>query len=446
MKRKLTTLELKELLLTGSKAEIAEIIDTIHPVDVLDILHNDEDNALKILNRLPDELIADIVEEEDDEDKYELLSQFSDTKQRHILDEMSQDEVTDLIGELDETEVGLVLNKMSRKDQEEVKKLLTFNPDSAGGIMTTEFLSINANSTILETLKFLQKNTDNETPYYLYVTDKSHTLKGVVALRDIVSSSFDTKVIDITNPNVHSINVLTDQEDVAHKFEKYGFVMMPVTDDDNHMLGVITVDDIINIIQEENTEDIHRLAGINKEEHVDSSIAQSVKSRLPWLVVNLFTAILAAAVVSSFEGTIAKVVTLATIMPIITGMGGNAGTQSMTLIVRAMSLGEISKDNAKPILIKEIVVGFINGLIVGLIISILAYLFVGNIAIGLLTGIAMWANMLMANAAGYFIPVVLKKLHVDPALASTVFVTTVTDVLGFFFFLGLATLMLPYII
>lgn len=446
MKRKISKAELKQLLMQGEEQEILEIIPTIHPADILDLIHEDEETAPIILAHLSDEVIADIVEEEDDEEKYEILKLFSDAKQKHILEEMSKDEVTDLLGELEDEEANELLSKLSSEDRQDVKELLNYGEDTAGGLMTTEFISIRAKNTVRQTLEFLQKCSDAETSYYLYVTDRTNTLKGVVSLRDIVSSSFETNMLEITNPNVISVRYDEDQEAVAKLFEKYGFVMMPVVDEEQHMLGVITVDDIMDVIQEETTEDIHRLGQVGKEERVDSPMLDSLKSRLPWLIINLFTAVLAASVVSFFEGTISQVVSLATIMPIVTGMGGNAGTQSMTIVVRGLSLGELTKENARMILLKEIGVGMFSGVVIGIVIAIAAMLFEGNPVFGLVTGIAMFLNMILANIAGYFIPVILEKCHIDPALASGVFVTTVTDVLGFLFFLGLATMSLSYLL
>lgn len=446
MKRKITNEELKQLLLHGSEDEIKAIITDIHPVVILDLIHENEDSALALLAHLSDEVIADIVEEEDDEDKYELLKLFSDVKQKHILEEMSNDEVTDLLGELEDEEQQELLAKLSSEDRQDVKELMCYDEDSAGGLMTTEFISIRAKNTVRQTFEYLQRNTDGETAYYLYVTDRQNVLKGVVSLRDIVSSTFDTNMLEITNPNVISVRYDEDQEAVWKQFEKYGFVMMPVVDEENHMLGIITVDDIMDVIQEETTEDINRLGQVGKEERIDSQLFESLRSRLPWLVINLFTAVMAAAVISLFEGTISQVVSLATIMPIVTGMGGNAGTQSLTIVVRGLSLGELTKENAVSILAKEVGVGLFSGIVIGVLIAVGAMLFERNPMFGLVTGAAMFLNMILANIAGYFIPVLLEKCHVDPALASGVFVTTVTDVLGFLFFLGLATLALPYLL
>lgn len=440
----ITKEELKEILLSE---DVEKIIANIHPADILDILHEDEDSIKQLMDKLPNNVVANVIEEEDNEDdQYELLKLFSDCKQREILDEMSNDEITDLVGELEESEKQDILSKIAKDDKEDIERLLTFEPDTAGGIMTTEYVSIGSRNTVEKTLKYLQENINQDAAYYLYVVDSQNVLKGVVSLRNIVTSSFDTKIIDITNPNVKTIMYNEDQEEAARKFQKYGFILMPVVDEMDHLLGVIEFDDIIDIIQEENTEDINLLGGVDSKERLDSTVGESFKSRIPWLIVNLFTAVLAASVVSFFEGTIAQVVTLATVMPIVTGMGGNAGTQSLTIVVRGLSLGELTKENAIKIMLKEIAVGFIGGVVIGILVALGSMIFEGNPIFGVVTGLAMFLNMILANVAGYFIPVILEKLHVDPALASGVFVTTVTDVLGFFFFLGLATLFLPYLI
>lgn len=447
MKEELNEKDLLERLLNYTQEELEEKIEDIHPADVLDLLHDNEDDFFKILKRLPDWFIAAILEEEDDEEKYEILKKFSENKQKKILGEMSSDELTDLVGVLDEEEIKDVLKKINEEDRKDVYKLLSYEPDTAGGIMATEFVSIRENKTIEKTLKYLQKEApDAESAYYLYVINKENVLKGVVSLRDIVCNDFDTKISEITNTNVISVPYYMDQEEVASKFEKYGFMTMPVVDENNKILGIVTVDDIVEVMQEETTEDIHRLGGVDEEEKVDGSLRDSVKSRLPWLIVNLITAILAASVVGAFEGTISQVVTLATFMPIVAGMGGNAGTQSLTIVVRGIALGELDKDNGMRIFIKELLVGLVTGIVIGAIIAVLGFIWERNFVFGIVIGVAMILNMMVATMSGFIVPVILKKLKVDPALASAVFVTTVTDVLGFFFFLGLATMFISYLI
>ena len=447
MKKELNEKDLLEKLLNYTQEELEEKIEDIHPADVLDLLHDNEDDFFKILKRLPDWFIAAILEEEDDEEKYEILKKFSENKQKKILGEMSSDELTDLVGVLDEEEIKDVLKKINEEDRKDVYKLLSYEPDTAGGIMATEFVSIRENKTIEKTLKYLQKEApDAESAYYLYVINKENVLKGVVSLRDIVCNDFDTKISEITNTNVISVPYYMDQEEVASKFEKYGFMTMPVVDENNKILGIVTVDDIVEVMQEETTEDIHRLGGVDEEEKVDGSLRDSVKSRLPWLIVNLITAILAASVVGAFEGTISQVVTLATFMPIVAGMGGNAGTQSLTIVVRGIALGELDKDNGMRMFIKELLVGLVTGIVIGAIIAVLGFIWERNFVFGIVIGVAMILNMMVATMSGFIVPVILKKLKVDPALASAVFVTTVTDVLGFFFFLGLATMFISYLI
>ena len=447
MKLEINKEELLKKLLYSSGDEFKQIVEETHPADILDVLHENEDKFSNILERLPDWLIADIVDEEEDEEKYKILKGFSDNRQKEILGEMSSDELTDLVGTLDHESYEDILKKMNEDDREDVNMLLSYKPDTAGGIMATEFVTIEENYSVEEALKYLQKEApEAETAYYLYVVDSNEILKGVVSLRDIVCNDFNTKISDITNTNVITVTYDMDQEEVANKFEKYGFLTIPVVDDNDKILGIVTIDDIVEILQEETTEDIHRLGGIDKEERVDGTLGESIKSRLPWLIVNLITAILAAAVVGVFEGTISQVVTLATFMPIVAGMGGNAGTQSMTIVVRGIALGELTGDNAMKVFIKELLVGLTTGIAIGAIISVLGFIWEGNYVFGIVIGVAMILNMMVATMAGYIVPVILKKLKVDPALASAVFVTTVTDVLGFFFFLGLATIFISYLI
>lgn len=444
----LTLKDIEELLRKGNKEQIEEAIDSIHPADILEIIHDHPDHADLILSKLPNDMIADIIEEEDDEDdQYTLLTSLLKDRQREILDEMSDDELADIVGELDEEEKSQVLSNLDHDDKQTIENLLTYDPETAGGLMTTDYISIRAKNTVLDTLNYLHSASLEDLPkYYLYVVDKDGILKGVVSLRDIVESSFDTPILDITNENVKTINYLEDQEDVAKTFMKYSFIMMPVVDDENRMLGIIEIDDIMDVIEDETTEDINLMAGMSGEERVDSTLIESYISRVPWLIVNLATAVMAAAVVDKFSGTIAKVVSLASIMSIVTGMGGNAGTQSLTILVRGLSLGEIDRDNALKIFFKEVGVGLLTGITIGIFVGLGSWWFAHNPWFGLVAALAMVLNMVAANIAGYLVPVVLRKCHIDPALASGVFVTTVTDCLGFLFFLGLATLFLPVLV
>ncbi len=437
---KKTNEELKQLLLNGTKEKLIDIADTIHPVDILDIIQEDSENAKLYLKNLPTEMIADIIEESETEDQYEILQYFLEETQKEILDEMSNDEITDLLGELDLEEQKELLEKIGYEDRVEIKKLLEFDPESAGGIMATEYIDIHANNTVKQTLEFLQTNTEEDATYYLYVVDKQNVLKGVVSLRDIVTSTFDTPILDITNTNVKTLMYDTDQEEVANTFRKYGFILMPVVDEQNHLLGVVHFDDIMDVMEEETTEDIHLLGGVNSEERINSSVIESYRSRVPWLIINLATATIAASVVNAFQTTIDQVVFLAVIMPVVAGLGGNSGTQSLTIVVRALSLGEITRENAARLFFKEIRVGILNGVTVGLIAAFASSIVGGSPYFGIVTGCAMFFNMFISTIGGFFVPLIFKKCNIDPALASSIFVTMLTDTLGFLFFLGLATM------
>lgn len=448
MNNELTKEELKDLLINANDEDFQAIIDYTHPVDLLEAIHKlDDDDAKIILNRFPDEILGRLLEEEEDEERYDFLSQFSKSRQKEILEEMSTDEIVDFVATLNEEQEEEVLSRLNTEDLEDVKELMQYDPDTAGGIMTTEFISIRQNKTVLKTLEYLQENGhDAEMAFYMYVVDKEDHLIGVVSVRDIITSKFDVKIQDITNPNVVSLNINDDQEVIATIFDKYDYIMLPVVDDNNVIKGIVTVDDVIDIIQEETTEDMYLLAGVDGDEKVDSKIIESIKSRLPWLCINLITAILAAIVVSKFSATIEAVVALAAINPIIAGMGGNAGNQSMTIVVRAIALNELTGENARKVFFKELIVGMISGLSIGLLIGIGCQIVYGNFFLGVVTALSMLLNLIIATMVGYLVPVILVKLNVDPALASSIFVTTCTDCFGFFIFLSLATLVLPYIV
>ena len=439
--------QILEFILESPFETILEQIDEIHPVDFLEALGEFDDDPLIILEKLPDEYVALLLDYAEDDEKFNLLSLFSKNRQAQIISEMSSDELVDLLGTLDEDEQNEIITNMNTEEVEEVKALLSYDPESAGGIMATEFISIKETDTVNETINYLRTMApDSETPYYIYVVDDLDVLKGVVPLRQIIVSTPDTLIKDIMIENIISAPVDMDQEEVSHIFEKYGFMAIPVVDHNGEILGIITVDDVMEIMKEEYTEDMFRLAGLDEEEKVAGTVIGAIKSRLPWLLVNLVTATLAAKTVSLFENTIAQIVALATFMPMVAGMGGNAGSQTLTLIIRGIAIGEINYENQADILKKEIAIGIINGLCLGLVVGVLGYFWVGSLVFGFVIGTAMLLNLIVATISGYLVPILLKKVGIDPALASAVFVTTVTDVLGFFFFLGLATVMLQYLI
>lgn len=424
-----------------------ERLADIHPADLLEDMEDRKADPREILEDLPDEYIALVIDQAEDETKYNLLTLFPAERQASIIGKMSSNELADLLGSVDRQERDSIISVMNETDAAEMEELLNYPPESAGGIMATEYLAVTQDMTVGDTIRFLQKEAPPpDIPYYLYALDREDILAGVVSLRDVVVSSFDTPVGEIMNRNVIRVPVEMDQEEVGRLFEKYGLLSMPVVSGEGRMLGVIQADDIVEVLSEEHTEDLYRMAGLGETERIGGTVASSVRARLPWLLVNLLTAILASATVSLFQDTIGKVVALAVFMPIVAGMGGNAGTQTMTVIIRGLALGEVQPENARSILLKELSLGLIHGLSLGLVVSLLGYLWVGNPWFGLVLGAAMILNLIVAAGSGYLVPRMLSMRHIDPALASGVFVTTVTDVLGFFFFLGLASLLLPLLI
>jgi len=439
--------QLRDFIIQASLDEILELTEELHPVDLLEVLQEYEEDQKKLLEKFPDEYIAMVIDEAELDEKFILLSLFSAKQKQKIISDMSSNELADMLGNIDEEAQHTILEGMEEDLREEIEELLSFSPETAGGIMATEFVSVQENMTIDETLTFLRDISPNaETPYYIYVLDEQDVLKGIVPIRAILTSLPSVLLKDVMLENVATIPVEMDQEEVSNIFQKYGYMAMPVVDDQDVMLGVITVDDIMEVLSDEHTEDMYRLAGLDEEEEIDGTVMDSIKSRLPWLLVNLVTAILASATVSLFDATISKVVALAVFMPLITGMGGNAGTQTLTLIIRGIALGEIDYENKKEILRKEFLVGILHGVSLGLIVAVLGGLWEGNFVFGLVIGVAMFLNMVIAALSGFYVPLLLKKMGIDPALASAVFVTTMTDVLGFFFFLGFATIMINYLV
>jgi magnesium transporter len=296
--------------------------------------------------------------------------------------------------------------------------------------------------TVGEAITELQTNRDVEMVFYLYVVDERHHLVGVTSLRRLLLVSPETPLKRIMTADLITARVDMDQEEVARQVASYNLLAIPVVDEENKLVGVITVDDVIDVIKDEATEDIYRLAGVSTDERVFTPASESLRKRFPWLLVNLVTAFIAAGVVGIFQHTISAWVALAVFMPIVPGMGGNAATQTLTVIVRGLALGELTWANSRKALFKEILVGVGNGIATGIVAALAAWALIGQPSVGVLLFLAMIINLFVAGAAGTLIPLGLKALKVDPALASTVFITTFTDVCGFAAFLGLATMYL----
>jgi magnesium transporter len=439
----------RRLLRIGATANLFNLLQKQHPADLAQVLaelqERDRKAAFSILVDRSPKLAMEAVAELGPEAGAELLSDRPAEDIAKLLQEIPSDDAAALVDYLPEELSSAVLELMRPKESGQVENLLEYPEKTAGRIMNPNVFALSEDLTVGEAISALQAARDVEMVFYLYVVDGRRHLVGVTSLRRLLLVSPETPLKRIMTPDVTSVRVDTDQEEAARQVASYNLLAIPVVDEENKLVGVVTVDDVIDVIKDEATEDIYRLAGVSGDERVFTPPMESLRLRLPWLLVNLATAFLAAAVVGLFEGTIAQVTAVAIFMPIVAGMGGNAATQTLTVIVRGLALGELTWVNARKALVKEMSVGFANGITTGIIAAGLAVLFKGNPMIGLLLGAAMVINLCVAAAAGTLIPLGLKALKIDPALASAVFITTFTDVAGFASFLGLTTVFLRYV-
>lgn len=380
--------------------------------------------------------------EMEEDDRKELLEKLSDKEIAQIVNSQKSDDATDLVHAIEGPRVKRVLKNLSKKKLEEIKPLLNFKEETAGGLMQSEFVSVSSNDTISEAIEKIRQCREAEEIHNVFVLNSKKELVGVVPLRKLVVAKPTEKIGKVMNRSVVSVRSTLDQEKVAAKFKEYDLISMPVVDSKNKMLGIITVDDAMDVLEEEATEDILRFAGVDEEESIFSSPLASVKRRTPWLIFDLFIVVISASVIGLFESTIAAVIVLAVFLPVVANLGGNAGTQTLAVMVRSLALGEISVKEYKRALKKEITVGVINGVVIGAFLFALAILWKNNFAVGVILFLAMVTNQLTAALAGTLVPTIFKWRKIDPALASSVIITGCTDIMGFLAFLGIATIFL----
>jgi magnesium transporter len=438
----------KRLLRIGATANLLNLLQKQHPADLAQIfgslLDNERHAVFTVLVERNPRLAMETVSEMGPEPGAQLLTGRSAEEIAKLLQELPSDDAAALIDYLPEELSQEVLELMRRRESQQVESLLEYGEQTAGRIMNPSVFALNEDLTVGEAITALQSSRDVEMVFYLYVVDARRHLVGVTSLRRLLLVSPETPLKRIMTPEVISVRVDTDQEEVARQVASYNLLAVPVVDEENKLEGIITVDDVIDVIKDEATEDLYRLAGVAGDERVATPPFEALRKRLPWLGVNLVTAFVAASVVALFEGTISRVTALAVFMPIVAGMGGNAATQTLTVIVRGIALGELSWQNARKALLKEMAIGLGSGLTLGVVAAGVAWIAKGQPMIGLLLALAMVCNMLVATIAGTLVPLGLKAMRVDPALASAVFITTFTDVVGFASFLGFATVFLHY--
>ena len=445
-------MELNEMLLNAVEnknvSELKELFGDHYPVDVATALFEFEDEELAaLLNLLEAKEIAAIIEEAEEELQQGMIGLLDSKKIVKFFAYMSPDDIADILGTLGVGQRKEILGMMKKSDSNEIQMLLGYGPDTAGGIMTTKYIALKSGLSMKDVLQEIRRiGPKTEIIETIFVVDKSNELIGSADLRDILASAEDVSLEEIMNDNVLSVRPETDQEEVSLIVSKYDLKVIPVVNRRNVILGIITIDDIIDVIVEEQTEDLLMLSGVSKDKKVGNKISTSVVRRLPWLVINLMTAFLASFTVGMFEDVIIQVVALAAAMPIVTGMGGNAGSQTLSVVIRSIALGEVDIKNDWKYVFNEVGLGLINGSVTGLITGIILYFRYDNFFLGLIILIAMIGNLIIAGFFGFLIPLALKKWDLDPAISSSIFLTTATDVFGFFLFLSLAKMFLPHLL
>ena len=428
--------------------DLNSLTDELKLIDISKTLSEYEYNQIVLLcTALTDEKLAMVLEHAEENIQLKIISYLTNEKILKIFGYMQKDDIADILGMLKIYKRKELLNLMIEGDRKILTSLLGYKEDSAGGIMTTEFIIFKKEMTIKETLKRIKEMAPkNELLDTLFISDNTRKVVGTVELRDVLINDNDTILADISSKNFISVEPEVDQEEVAAMFRKYDLTVLPVVNKKQIILGIITVDDVMDVMVEEQTEDILKMGGVAKEETLNSTFWDSVKLRLPWLVINLLTAFLAALTVKAFEGTIAKVVALSSTMSMVTGMGGNAGTQTVSIIIRNIAMGNIELKDALPQLKKEVLLGLVNGLVIGIITGIVVGMIYQSVYLGIIILLAMVGNLIVSGIFGLLVPLVLQKLKVDPALSSSIFLTTATDVLGFFIFLSLANLFISHLV
>ncbi|QSQ10354.1 Magnesium transporter MgtE [Koleobacter methoxysyntrophicus] len=437
------TKSIKAMLKRGKVAEIKELLLYLHPADIAELLVDIQNGSQKALFKLMDyEKAAEVLDELEPEIQIDLIDSLAEKEKAEILEKMSVDEIIDLLQELPESKVEKLLKKLPMDELEKVKGLLLLSRDSAGGIMTTDYVYIPEDTPVPEAINMVRKfGREAETIYYLYIVDRDHHLVGVLSLRELISARRDMIVKDIMHKKVVSVHVDDDQEDAARAIEKYSLLAIPVVDSDQRLMGIITVDDALDVLREETTEDIHKLAGITAEEDIilTGSPLKAAQKRLPWLLICLFGDLIAGSVIKGFESTLETVIALAFFIPVLMATGGNVGTQSLALAVRGLATGEITAGNFVSYIFQEAKAGLIVGIICGAILTIIALAWQGNPNLGLVVGAAMGVALTLAALIGMIIPMILNALKIDPAVASGPFITTVVDITTLMIYFSLAT-------
>jgi len=437
----------KQLLATlegGTETEIRSAIDGLHPADIADLLEAiPPDFRNKIWQHVRNEVKGEILLEMPQAVRIDLIKELEDEAIIIATQALEADEIADLFPHLSDDVISRILLAMDSRSRASLDRVLSYPEDTAGGLMNVDAVTIRDDISLEVVLRYLRRY--GELPEYtnkLFVVDRSGGLVGSLLISRLLTTDNNKKVSEVMDRENTVFSEMDKDTDVAAAFEKYNLISAPVVNIDRQVLGRITIDDVVDVLREEADHSVMAPAGLREDEDIFAPVTRSTRNRAVWLGVNLITAILASVVIGLFEDVIQQVVALAVLMPVVASMGGNAGTQTVTLVIRGMALGTIDESNARRVLRSEVMIGVLNSIIWAVVIGIVALLWFGNARLGLVIGFAMTINLVVAALSGVIIPLLVKRMGIDPALASGVALTTVTDVIGFFVFLGLATLML----
>jgi len=422
---------LRDLVAKAGDEELGQLIDTMAA-----------DEKVRTFRQLPVERRARVMDKLSEYSQETVLPSLKKEELQAMIGAAETDDAVDIIQLLDDAARAKVVADLRRHDANGLLPLLAYGEETAGGLMKTELAKFRSSATVEEVRRQLASAPARRVSLQIYVVDDQDALVGTVAPLKLLQAPVAAQLVEIMQPAPSALPSTMDQEVVAQQFDEQNAIELPVVGPKGKLIGVITADDVFEVMEKEFSEDISRLAGVDEDDHVSDPVLRTVGRRLPWLIVNLGTAILAASVVSLFQDTIQKVVILAAYMPIIAGMGGNAATQTLGVVIRGMALGELHELNTRRTIVAQIAAGTLNGLANGLIMAVVAYAWTANLTLALVILVAMTVNLFIAGFGGAVVPIVLKTMRIDPALASAVFVTTLTDVCGFFVFLGLATIYL----
>lgn len=432
---------LRAFLAAHRADDVALVMEPLHTSDVGDVLeYLDHDERLALVRSLGDKFDYSALTEVDESIRLELMEALPNAEIARGVAGLDSDDAVAILEDLEEADQNEILSALPTFERLSLKRSLDFPEDSAGRRMQTEFIAIPPFWSVGQMIDYLRAERDLPDEFFqIYVVDAGYKVLGTVPLDRVLRSQRATSIESIMNTTLVLVHANDDQEEAARAFERYDLVEVGVVDDNLRLVGVLTVDDMVDVITEEADEDIKLLAGVGDEDVSDTTL-DTVRSRAPWLLVNLFTAVMVSLIIGLFNATIEQMVALAVLMPIVASMGGNAGAQTMTVTVRALAMRELEGGRLKRLIRREMVVGFVNGVIFAILIGLVTWLRYANLQLGIVIAMAMIINLVVAGTVGILIPLTLDKFKADPAIASAVFVTTVTDVVGFFAFLGIAGL------